>query len=197
MALEVADDAVNAQTGILVGERSRALAHHALGSVHRYVAVQRPGCLQSVQEHARLRRGARAELDELDRPRQRRDLLGADLQDRALGARGGVLGKLADAVEQLCAAGVVEMLGRQLLERTGEPVESVVRQRAFVRAVEVRVDADGSLEDGLAWSAWLHQRSLARRAPAKICLRWGRSQLRNVSIATRGCVAHEPPRRTR
>ena len=37
----------------------------------------------------------------------------------------------------------------------------------------------------------------ASRTPAKICRRSGRSQLRNVFVATRGCVAHDPPRSTR
>ena len=58
--------------------------------------------------------------------------LGACLEDRALGARRVVLGQVADAVEQLRAAGVVEVLGRQLLERAREPVEHVVGQRALV-----------------------------------------------------------------
>ena len=63
--------------------------------------------------------------------------LGARLEDRALGARRVVLGQLADPVEQLGAAGVVEVLGRQLLERPGEPVEHVVGERALVAGAEV------------------------------------------------------------
>ena len=38
--------------------------------------------------------------------------------------------------------------------------------------------------------------SHASLTPEKICRRCGRSQLRNVSLATRARVAHEPPRRT-
>ena len=41
------------------------------------------------------------------------------------------------------------------------------------------------------------QASRAVRNPLKIWRRWGWSQLRNVARATSGCVAHEPPRRTR
>ncbi len=142
VALEVADHAVHAQPGVLAGERLGAVAHHALGDVHRDVALERAGRLQRVEQHARLGGGAGAELDELDRVGQLGDLRGALLEDRALGARGVVLGQLADLVEQVGAAGVVEVLGRQLLERAREAVEHVVGERAFVRAVEMRVDAD-------------------------------------------------------
>ena len=142
VALEVADHAVHAQAGVLLGERLRAVAHHALGHVDRHVALQRAGGVQRVEQHARLRGRARAELDELDGARQRRQLGRGLLEDRALGARGVVLGQLADPVEQLGAARVVEVLGRQFLERPREAVEHVLGERAFLAAVEVRVDPD-------------------------------------------------------
>ena len=142
MALEVADHAVHAQARVLLGERLRAVAHHALGHVHRHVALQRAGGVQRVEQHARLRGRARAELDELDRARQRRQLGRGLLEDRALGARRVVLGQLADPVEQLGAARVVEVLGRQFLERAREAVEHVLGERAFLAAVEMRVDPD-------------------------------------------------------
>ena len=83
----------------------------------RHVAAQRARAVQRVEQHARLGRGPGAQLDELDRAGDRRDLVGRALEDRALGARRVVLGQLADAVEQLGSARVVEVLGRQLLER--------------------------------------------------------------------------------
>ena len=64
-------------------------------------------------------------------------------------------------------------------EETGANVAS--HRRGGV-GVEMYVDRD--------------QRSLAQRRPAKICCRWGRSQLRKLGRTTSGCVAHEPPRST-
>ena len=129
--------------------------------------------------------------------RELRDVRRARDEDRALGARRVVLGQLADAVEQLGAARVVEVLRRQLLERPREAVEHVVGERALVARPQVGVDrrtARGEL-DGRACSRLLLSR--ASRTPQKIWRRCGRSQLRNVGVATRGCVAHEPPRSTR
>jgi hypothetical protein len=168
MTLEVADHAVHLQPRVLVGERLRALAHHALGDVHRDVALERSRGVQRVQQHPRLGRSAGAELDELYRAGQLRQLLSPLFEDRPLGARRVVLGQLADPVEQLGAAGVIEVLWRQLLEGACEAVEHVLGERAFMRAVQVRVDSDRRLGDRLAWWGWLHHASLARRTPAKI-----------------------------
>src|SRR5205085_5424033 len=125
------------------------------------------------------------------------ELAGGLLEDRALGARRVVLGQLADAIEQLRAARVIEMLGGKLLEGPREPVQHIVGERALLVAVKVRVDANGLLCNGVLGRGRLHQRSLASRTPAKIWRRCGRSQLRNVGSRTRGWVAQEPPRRTR
>ena len=173
VVLEVAGDALDLEAGVLLGQRGGGVADHAAVDVERHVALDRSG----VEQHARLVGGAGAELDELARAGHRHDVVRARLQDRPLGAGRVVLGQLGDAVEELRAAGVVEVLGRQLLGRPGEAVERVVGERAARRA-----------EGGHA--------SHASRTPEKICRRWGRSQLRNVGLATRERVAHEPPRRT-
>ena len=55
-----------------------------------------------------------------------RGLRGAADEDRPLRARRVVLRQLADAVEQLGAAGVIEVLGGELLERPGEAVQHIV-----------------------------------------------------------------------
>jgi hypothetical protein len=83
---------------------------------------------------------AEAELDELTGAGYRDDLRGAAVQDHPLAARRVVLGELRDAVEQLGAALVVEVLRRQLLELAGEPVADVVGERLEHVAVEERRD---------------------------------------------------------
>ena len=195
VALEVADDAVHAQARELVDQLVGAREHHRLGHVERDVAAQGARLGHRAQQQPRLGRRARAQLDELGGAGGLDDLRAALLEDRALGARRVVLGQLADAVEELGAARVVEVLGRQLLERPGQAVEHVVGQRALV------LGADEGLHDdrvgGQQRGHLLSSGSVARRTPAKICRRWGRSQLRKLRVATRGSVAHEPPRSTR
>ena len=65
VALEVADDAVDREPVVLLGQRAGALAHGLLGDVERHVAPQGSGAFHRVEQHARLGRRARAELDEL------------------------------------------------------------------------------------------------------------------------------------
>ena len=195
VALEVADDAVHAQAGELVDQLVGAREHHRLGHVERDVAAQGARLGHRAQQQPRLGRRARAELDELRGAGGLDDLGAALLEDRALGARRVVLGQLADAVEELGAAGVVEVLGRQLLERPREAVEDVVGQRALVAGADEGLDDDRV--GGQQGRHQLSSGSVARRRPAKICRRSGRSQLRKLRVATRGSVAHEPPRSTR
>ncbi len=137
VALEVADHAVHAQARVLLDQAFGAAVDHALGHVDGDVALERAGRLQRVEQHARLGRGPGAELDELAGAGQLGQLLGALLEDRPLGAGRVVLGQLADAVEQLRPARVVEVLRRQLLERPREAVEHVLGQRPLLRSVEV------------------------------------------------------------
>ena len=142
VALEVADDPVHLQPGVLGGERGAGGADHALGHVDRHVAAQRAGVGERRQQQPALRRGAGAQLDDLGRARQRRDLAGALGEDRPLGAGRVVLGQLADAVEQRGAGRVVEVLGRQLLERPRQAVEHVVGERALVAGAQVGPHGD-------------------------------------------------------
>ncbi len=194
MALEVADHPVHAQAGVLERQLVGAVAHHALGDVHRHVAFERAGAVQGVEQHARLGGGARAQLDQLDGAGEGGDLRGGGVEDPALGAGRVVLGQLADSVEQLGAAGVVEVLGGQFLEGPGQPVEHVLGERALLGTAEVGVDLDGVVGGGAVCrdsvcrdsvcpasvgargvgglSRGSHHASLASRTPAKI---WRRS----------------------
>ena len=194
VALEVADEAVDAQARVLLDQPAGAGPQRALGDVDRHVAAQPAGVGHRVEQHAGLVGRARAQLDELARAGQLDDLGGARLEDRALGPRRVVLGQLADAVEELRAAGVVEVLGRELLERPGQAVEHVLGQGALGAVGEDAVDLDERPGDA---GDRFHHASLTSRRPEKICRRWGRSQLRNVGEATPGAVAQDPPRRTR
>jgi hypothetical protein len=74
---------------------------------------------------------------------------------------------------------------------TNQPIitKSLVQaaERPVITGAQVGVDLDLRRDDG-------HR---ASRIPEKICRRSGRSPLRNVVVATRGCAAQEPPRSTR
>ena len=186
VALEIADDPVHLKARVLLDQRLRAVAHHALGDIERHVALERAGGLQGVEQHARLRGGARAELDELAGACQLGDLLGAPLEDRALGARLVVLGELADPVEQLGAARVVEVLRRQLLERSREAVEDVLGKRTA--SAPSRWDSMwiGSCVSTARGEWALHAHDVPREPDAGEDLpALGRSQLRKVGLATR------------
>jgi hypothetical protein len=188
VAFEVADHPVDLEPVVLVDQRPGRLLERGLRDVQRYVAAEGAGTLHGSQQHPRLLGGARAELDKLTGADLGDDLIGALGQDLHLGPRRVVLGQLADQLEQLRAARVVEMLWRQFLERAGESVQHVVGQHPLGRLVEERVDRD--------CVGAVHHRSLAIRTPAKIWRRWGKSQLRNVGVATRARVAQEAPRST-
>jgi hypothetical protein len=142
VALEVAEDPVHAQPRVLLDELVGARPQDRLGDVERDVAVERSRRVHRVEQHARLVGHARAELDELGRPRRRDQLRPVGLEDRALGAGGVVLGLPADLVEEPRALGVVEVLRRELLERAGQPVERVVGQRPLLSRTEMDVDPD-------------------------------------------------------
>jgi hypothetical protein len=126
VALEVADDAVNLETVVLADQLARARLDGRLGHVDGDVAHERPGVAHGVEENACLRRVAGAQLDELARSGALDDVSGGLFEDRPLRAGRIVLGQLADPLEQLRAARVVEVLGRQLLERPSQSVEDVL-----------------------------------------------------------------------
>jgi hypothetical protein len=198
VALEVADDAVHREPRIFLDEEIGDGMDRGRADVDGHVAAQRAGGGHRVEQHARLRRRARSQLDELDGARARDDVVGVRFEDQPLRARLVVLGQLADRVEQLRAARIVEVLGRQLLQRAGEPVEDVVGERPLVAGAEIGVHLDGSLKPGRRHVDRLHQlTSFASRTPAKICRCWGRSQLRKWGQRSRVSVAQEAPRRTR
>jgi len=149
VALEVADDAVHREPRILLDEELGDGMDRGRADVDGDVARERAGGGHRVEQHARLLRRARSQLDELDGARARDDVVGVHLEDQPLRARLVVLGQLADVVEELRAARIVEVLGRQLLQRAGEPVEDVVGEGALVVRTEMRTDLDTALEDRL------------------------------------------------
>ena len=197
VALEVADDTVDLEPVVLVHQLHGGLAHHALGHVERQVAAGTRAGGHGVEQQPRLGGGARAKLDQLHRGRRLHDRHGGVLEDRHLRPGRVVLGQVADPLEQRRAARVVEVLGRDLLERPGEAVEHVVGEPPLgpVGIADVHVDANRRVLLGQRRQR-VHA-SLAILMPAKICRRWGWSQLRKVGVATCALVAHEPPRSTR
>jgi hypothetical protein len=170
VALEVADQPVHVQAGILRGQLGGTGANHLLGHVHGDEALERPGGGHRIQQQARLGRAARSQLDELAGAGRGDQLVGDALEDRPLGAGRVVLGQLADPVEQHRAARVVEVLWRQLLERAGQAVASVVGERA--PAVARQRVLERHLRRGRADRLGAHP-SAATRRPAKICRRLG------------------------
>jgi hypothetical protein len=83
--------------------------------------------VHGVENQAGLHRAAGAEFHQRGRPQlvhQRRHL---GLEYRPLGARQVILGQFCDVFEQLRAAMVVEVLGRQLLLRLGESAGDVAQ----------------------------------------------------------------------
>ncbi len=87
------------------------------------------------------------------------------LQQRPLGSREIILGKLGNLLEQLRAALVVEIFGRELLRRPRQSLAHVAHH-LLPRTV-----------DGVRWRAANHVRrvvvfhaSRAQRNPLKICL---------------------------
>ena len=161
--LEVAHHAVHREARIHLHELLRAALHHELGHVHRQVAVERARTRHRKQKRARLRRHSRAQLEQLRRAGDLDDLRRPPVEDRALAARGVVLGQRGDLVEELGAAVVVEVLGGQHLEAAAREPRAHVGGHRFERGpLEVAVDRDV----GDAGHA-------AHRKPEKICRRTG------------------------
>ena len=184
---------------------SAQLTHHRLGDVDGHVAAQGAGVGHRAQQQPRLGRGARAELDELGGARARpRSPRCAARGSRARCASGSTRAARR-SVEQLASRGVVEVLGRQLLERPREPVEHVVGQRALVLGADVGLDDDrvdgqqGRHRLSSSWRGGRRRRS-AGAGGGPSCGSWGwrRAGPSPTSRrAARGSACRRTPRSTR
>ena len=143
MVLEVADDRVDGDTRVDLGDPLRAAAERLLAHVEGDELAEAVGRDEGVEQEARLLGRAGAELDERLGAAERGDLVGVRLEDRALRPCEVVLGQARDLVEELGAALVVEPLRRQLLRRGGETAARVGAKRRLERAgMEPKVDSD-------------------------------------------------------
>src|SRR5205823_13361483 len=109
-------DAAHLEPRELRGERRARLPEDPEADVDRHVAPARP----RAQQVARLERAARAELDDRRRGGRATDLGRVLGEQRRLGARLVVLGLLADALEDLAAAVVVEPAAVEPARLVGE-----------------------------------------------------------------------------
>ena len=120
VALEVAHQPVD-RDPVLGGDRRGGVAGDALRDVHRRVGLEAPGVAHRIEQHPGLERRARAELDQGRRAAgPGADLARVESQDLPLGPGRVVLRHLGDPLEELRAALVVEVAGRELLERLRE-----------------------------------------------------------------------------
>jgi hypothetical protein len=161
--LEVADDAVDLDPGVLLGDLGRRLAQGLLRDVERDETAQASRLDHCLEQQPGLLRCPRPRLDERVRLRQPCDLGGAAGEDEPLAAGQVVLGEARDALEEGRAVPVVEPLRRQLLRHSREACQHVAAQR-FEPLLRPQVDVD--LEGGDP-NAVAHPASLAQRKPAK------------------------------
>lgn len=197
MALEVARDPVDGEARVGLGQASRGRQEGLGADIERDVAPGRSAGPDRVDQHGRLAGRAGSELHQLvdavpgDDPRRRA------AQDPQLGAGLVVLGEPGDLLEQLRAARVVEVLRGHALGSGREAGARVGGQRRDRSWVDVQPVRERRRERLRAHGAPPSPRSHARRRPAKIWRRSGRSQFRKVGRTAIGWVAHEPPRSTR
>src|SRR5581483_6947303 len=83
VALEVADDRVDADARVAVGDQVGAAAQHRLADVDGHEALERSCGVKRVEQDPRLVRGPGAQLDQRLRAGQSRDLGGTGNQDLA------------------------------------------------------------------------------------------------------------------
>ena len=141
--LEIADQAAHREPRVLVDQAGRGALGDLLGDVDRDVGLEAAGLAHRVEQVARLRRRAGAELDQRAGIAGRdEDLARALAEDLPLGPSRVVLGQLGDLLEQLRAALVVEVFRRQLLRVGAEAGAHVACHRRRGVGVEVDVDRD-------------------------------------------------------
>ena len=142
MTLEVADDGVNVDAGVLAFDRAGGVAQGRLAHVERDEAPKGSAGRERVQQQSRLLRRARAQLDERVGGRARRDVPCVAGEDRALGTGRVVLGEPCDLVEEAAPLFVVEPLRWEDLRARSETGARVGSQRGReVVGTEVDVDA--------------------------------------------------------
>ena len=167
---EVADDGLHVDAGILPLDRGGGIVQRLLADVERHEAREQSGVAHGVEQHPRLLRRARAELDQRVGAGPGNDL-GCTLdEDLPLATRRVVLVEARDLLEQRGAAIVVEPLRRDVLRRAREPESRVFLERA-------------------------HEASAASRTPPYIQrLAGGRSLGRARPGSEPGEVTRAPPR---
>jgi hypothetical protein len=106
----------------------RRAPQRGLGDVDRQVGRR----AQRAQQQPRLEALAAAVLDQLDvlaPPREARDRVDVGARQRELGAGQVILRQPADALEQLAAGGVVEILRRQRLLRPRQSGNNIFKKQ--------------------------------------------------------------------
>ena len=142
MTLEVADDGVNVDAGVLAFDRAGRVTQGRLAHVERDEAPKGSVRRERVEQQPRLLRRARAQLDERVGGRARCDVSGVPAEDRALGTGRVVLREPRDLVEEAATLLVVEPLRREDLRARREAGAGVGPQRGGeVVGTEVDVDA--------------------------------------------------------
>jgi len=120
---EVGAGSMHVQPGVIRRQPLGAGSQEVLGNVDAQVA-DRP---QSFEQQAHLATGSAAQFDQVrPRPGDLTDVIGGVGENLLLGAGQVVLRLLADLLEQLRAASVVEEFRRHLLGRGGETGEHLV-----------------------------------------------------------------------
>ena len=141
VALEVPDDGVDGDPGVLLDDGRRGRPQGRLVDVERHKPLERLRLAHGREEKTRLRARPRAELDEGVGPGLAGDVAGMGLEDRPLAPGQVVLGEAGDLVEERRAAGVVMPLRREPLGGRGETAEGVLPQRRLeVGGAEMDVD---------------------------------------------------------
>jgi hypothetical protein len=142
LAGEIRDQADHLHRGEIRRHARERAADLRLGDVHRHVAR----ALQEGKPCLRLAAVAGADVDQLpDRAHRPRDFGAMLLEDLALGARGVVLGQLADGAVERAAQLVVEELGRDPRRRLQQAAHHLLALVGLVAFGDPAHDADARL----------------------------------------------------